>query len=79
MAFKSCFDGYLTDECKNCGWWKDGTDEYHSIGCGCPFPIDHCEAFHKMEQEEYKKLEEEMKKDIAECHKRDLQEFNWED
>ena len=45
---KNCFDGYLTDGCKNCEFWHDGGD--NSIGCGCPFPISHCEHFAEMEQ-----------------------------
>ena len=42
---KNCFEGYLTDACKDCGFWHDGTGD--SIGCGAPFPIDHCDDFRK--------------------------------
>ena len=38
----NCFEGYLTSKCKDCEFWKDTNEE---IGCGCPFPISHCEAF----------------------------------
>lgn len=48
----NCFEGYLTDACKKCDFWKDGSDG--SLGCACPGPIDHCEAF----VEAYKKAEE---------------------
>lgn len=52
---KSCFDGYLTSECKNCEFWCDGSDPNKGIGCGTPYPIDHCEYFNKMSKEEEKK------------------------
>ena len=43
---KSCFDGYLTSECHECEYWEDGSDpEKRMIGCACPFPIMHCDAF----------------------------------
>ncbi len=45
---KNCFEGYLTDGCKNCEFWHDGSD--NAIGCGCPFPISHCEDFAEMER-----------------------------
>lgn len=43
---RSCLDGYLTNTCAECEFWRDGTDG--QIGCGCPFPIMHCEAFAEM-------------------------------
>ena len=43
---KSCLDGYLTDACKTCDMWKDGsTDE--GLGCGTHYPIDFCPDFKK--------------------------------
>lgn len=54
---KSCFDGYLTEGCKDCPDWKDGTkyDEqgnWLGIGCGTHYPIDWCPHFRKMMEEE---------------------------
>ena len=46
---KNCFDGYLTDACKTCEFW---CDDETSIGCGAPFPIDHCEPFSEMYNKE---------------------------
>ena len=43
---KNCFEGYLTSKCKECEFWRDGSTN-GEIGCACPFPIDHCEAFSK--------------------------------
>ena len=54
---KNCLEGYLTPTCAICEFWHDGTPDENgntSIGCGCPFPIDHCEAFHKMYEENEK-------------------------
>ena len=45
---KNCFDGYLTNGCRNCEYWHDGSD--NTIGCGCPFPISLCEHFAEMER-----------------------------
>ena len=52
---KSCFDRYLTSECKNCEFWCDGSDPNKGIGCGTPYPIDHCEYFDRMCKKEEKK------------------------
>lgn len=41
---RSIFDGYLTDKCKNCPCWRDGSDG-KSYGCGTPTKIDLCPAF----------------------------------
>ena len=49
---KSCLEGYLTPECANCSFWCNGSDPSKGIGCGVPFPIDHCEAFKKAFEEE---------------------------
>lgn len=46
---KSCFNGYLTDECLRCEYCKNDDNQ---IGCAVPFPIMDCEAFAKMAQEE---------------------------
>ena len=53
---KNCFDGYLTNACKSCPFWKDGTTN-EGIGCAYPGPIDHCEAFKKMSEEEERKAD----------------------
>ena len=50
---KSCFEGYLTEQCKNCPDWRDGTDG--TIGCATHYPIDLCPHFAKMYKEEEKK------------------------
>ena len=57
---KSCFDGYLTDECKNCPDWKDGHDG--ELGCTTKLPIMLCPYFKKMfEQEEAQRSKKEQK------------------
>lgn len=48
---KSCFDGYLTEACETCEFWKNTEKE---IGCCVPFPISHCEHFEKMQKEHEK-------------------------
>ena len=48
---KSCFDGYLTEGCKTCPDWADGSDD-RGIGCACHFPIMQCPHFAKMFNEE---------------------------
>ena len=55
---KSCFDGYLTDGCKDCPDWEDGT-EGKGLGCGTHYPIMHCEYFKRMYEEEEKREREE--------------------
>lgn len=50
---------YLTKECSKCPFWLDGTDIEKGYGCGCPFPIDRCEAFSKMREEENERLKRE--------------------
>lgn len=45
---KNCLEEYLTDSCQKCEFWRN--DET-ACGCGCPFPIMHCEAFAKMYEE----------------------------
>lgn len=54
---KSCLDGYLTPECKNCPDWADGTDN-RGIGCATHHPIMWCPAFAKMYEEEESKEKE---------------------
>jgi len=49
---KSCLDGYLTEGCKICPYWFDGSNPEAGIGCGTPFPIMHCPFFAKMYSEE---------------------------
>lgn len=44
---KSCLDGYLTEGCKTCLDWSDGTDDNRGIGCDCRFPIMECWHFAK--------------------------------
>lgn len=53
---KSCFDGYLTEECKTCSFWADGRGD--SVGCAVPFPIGDCPAFARMADKEEKKARE---------------------
>lgn len=48
MAYPSVFDGYLTDDCKDCEFWSDGPFDSFGIGCCYPGPIDNCESFYKM-------------------------------
>lgn len=56
---KNCLDGYLTEECANCLFWADGTDD-RGIGCAIPAPIMDCSYFAKMfnEREAQRKMEE---------------------
>ena len=54
---KSCLDGYLTEACKTCDYWRNG--ENGSLGCGVPFPIMLCKAFEKMYNEEERKAKDE--------------------
>ena len=56
---KSCFDGYLTEGCKTCPDWKDGTDG--SIGCGTHFSIMLCPHFKAMYEAEEAKEHKEVK------------------
>ena len=46
---KSCLDGYLTNECALCDYWKN---DFDGCGCAAPFPIMNCNAFAKMYNEE---------------------------
>lgn len=48
---RSCLDGYLTDGCKDCPYWADGTDN-RGIGCACCFPIMECPYFADMVKRE---------------------------
>lgn len=50
---KSCLDGYLTEGCKKCSDWADGSDN-RGIGCACNFPIAWCPHFSKMVEEDEK-------------------------
>lgn len=53
---KSVLDGYLTEGCKECPDWSDGTDKTKfGIGCCCSFPIDWCPYFKEMMQKEERK------------------------
>lgn len=45
---RNCLEGYLTEQCANCKYWKNDAD---ACGCGCPFPIMECEHFAKMYNE----------------------------
>ncbi len=55
---KSCLDGYLTDGCKTCPDWADGTGE-RGIGCATHLPIMLCPHFKAMyEQEERERVAE---------------------
>ena len=46
---KNCFEGYLTEACNTCEYWCNSAT---AIGCGAPFPIDHCNDFARMCEEE---------------------------
>ena len=61
---KNCFDGYLTEGCKTCPDWADGTDD-RGIGCACHFPIMRCPHFAKMynEEEALRSAEDEKEQD----------------
>lgn len=51
---KNCLDGYLTEECNDCGWWRNDEE---SVGCSAPYPISNCETFSRAEKEKTKKKE----------------------
>lgn len=61
---RSCLDGYLTDGCKNCPNWADGTDG-RGIGCTTSFPIDLCPHFKKMM--EFTEKVKRFKVEFVEC------------
>ncbi len=50
MKNKSCLDGYLTNKCRECPDWSDGTDG-RGVGCNTRYPISWCDAFTKMCEE----------------------------
>ena len=52
---KSCLDGYLTEACKTCEFWKNNNEE---IGCSAPYPIMDCDAFGKMYNKEIERERE---------------------
>lgn len=55
---KSILDGYLTDGCKDCANWSDGTDG-RGYGCNTSCPIDWCPYFQaEMEKEHQARLDE---------------------
>lgn len=51
MSTRSCLDGYLTDDCRNCPHWQDGDVKTgfttYIRGCTAPYPIMLCSAFEK--------------------------------
>ena len=47
MEEKTVFCEYLTEGCKTCPDWADGTNE-NGVGCACHFPIMQCPHFSKM-------------------------------
>lgn len=53
---KSVLDGYLTESCKTCEFWRNTENE---IGCGVPFPISHCKPFEEMCRDEGRKNQNE--------------------
>lgn len=56
---RSCFDGYLTDHCKDCRDWSDGSNG-KSLGCNSCYPIDFCPYFvDKVQEEMHQEKEEE--------------------
>lgn len=64
---RSIFDGYLTDGCKNCPDWLDGSDPNKGYGCGTHYPIDWCPHFAKLMEEDNKRWSkvEAMRKALA--------------
>ena len=52
---KSCFDGYLTDECAKCPDWRNGDEYGDGVGCATTLPIMLCPYFKKMWEKEEKK------------------------
>lgn len=57
---KSILDGYLTEGCKDCFCWADGTDD-RGYGCATTQPIDRCPYFRAMMEKEYhEKLDAEI-------------------
>ena len=54
MSYANCLEGYLTDGCKTCPDWLDGT-EGRGIGCGTRRPIDECPHFRAMFEMDRKK------------------------
>lgn len=59
---RNCFEGYLTEGCKDCPDWRDGTRGM--IGCATHYPIDWCPYFKKMMEDDAKREIEERKKMI---------------
>lgn len=54
MSYANCLEGYLTEGCKTCPDWLNGT-EGRGIGCGTNKPIDECPHFHAMWERDNKK------------------------
>lgn len=52
MSYRNCLDGYLTEGCKTCPDWADGSDPNLGIGCACHFPIHLCPHFAKAMRED---------------------------
>ena len=45
---RNCLEGYLTEQCATCPYWKNDED---ACGCCFPFPIMECSYFAKMYNE----------------------------
>jgi hypothetical protein len=54
---KNCFEEYLTNGCKKCEFWADGSDPERGIGCASPFPIMHCPDFAEQYEKDQKEKE----------------------
>ena len=54
--YASCLDGYLTEGCKTCEDWCDGSNG--SIGCGTHYPIAWCPYFSEMMRRDNEKRKE---------------------
>ena len=58
---RSVLDGYLTEGCKDCCNWSDGTDG-RGLGCNTSCPIDWCPCFKAMMEKEAREKEKEKRK-----------------
>jgi len=67
MNYANCFEGYLTEGCKDCPDWCDGSNG--SIGCGTKYPIDWCPYFSSMWRKNLMKAEEDIARQKAENEK----------
>lgn len=62
MTYGNCFEGYLTEGCKDCECWSDKNNYKGYIGCGYCGPIMNCTHFAKRFEEDAKKRREKDQK-----------------